>query len=121
LSSGRRADVRRSLDEIEVAQAKDPGLPREAFEPAKAGILAPPLTARQNSLFAALKAKRLEIARDQKQPAFVIFHDSVLIEMARARPKTSKDLLHIPGVGPAQAARFGAIFLAVIANHNEGS
>jgi superfamily II DNA helicase RecQ len=41
--------------------------------------------------------------------------------MARARPKTGKDLLHIPGVGPAKAARFGAIFLAVIANHNEGS
>jgi ATP-dependent DNA helicase RecQ len=66
LSSGRRAGVRRSLDEIEVAQAKDPVLPREAFEPVKAGILAPPMTARQNSLFAALKAKRLEIARDQK-------------------------------------------------------
>jgi superfamily II DNA helicase RecQ len=39
--------------------------------------------------------------------------------MARARPKTGEDLLHIPGVGPAKAARFGAIFLAVIANHNE--
>ena len=59
LSSGRKAGVRRSLDEIEVAQAKDPVLPREAFEPTKAGILAPPLTARQNSLYAALKAKRL--------------------------------------------------------------
>src|ERR1700675_2232229 len=119
LSSGRRAGVRRSLDEIEVAQAKDPVFPREALEPVKPGILAPPLTARQNSLFAALKAKRLEIARDQKQPAFVIFHDSVLLEMARVRPKTGEDLLLIPGVGPAKAARFGAIFLSVIANHNE--
>ena len=109
------------MDEIEVAQAKDPGLPREAFEPVNPGILAPPLTARQNSLFAALKAKRLEIARDQKQPAFVIFHDSVLIEMALGRPKTREDLLLIPGVGPAKIARFGAIFLAVIANHNEDS
>jgi ATP-dependent DNA helicase RecQ len=120
LSSGRKAGVRRSLDEIEVAQAKDPVRPREAFEPVKPGIVVPPLTARQNSLFAALKAKRLEIARDQKQPAFVIFHDSVLIEMALLRPKTREDLLLVPGVGPTKAARFGAIFLAVIANHGDG-
>jgi ATP-dependent DNA helicase RecQ len=120
LSSGRTASVRRSLGEIEVAQAKDPALAREAFEPVKPGVGTALLTARQNSLFAALKAKRLEIARDQKQPAFVIFHDSVLIEMALARPKTGEDLLHIPGVGPAKAARFGAIFLAVIANHGDG-
>jgi ATP-dependent DNA helicase RecQ len=121
LSSGRKAGVRRSLDEIEVAQAKDPVLPREAFEPVKAGVGTTLLTARQNSLFAALKAKRLEIARVQKQPAFVIFHDSVLIEMALMRPNTREDLLLIPGLGPAKAARFGAIFLAVIANHKEDS
>ncbi len=121
LSSGRNASVRRSLDEIEVAQAKDPVLSREAFEPVNPGFLALPLTARQNRLLTALKAKRLEIARDQKQPAFIIFHDSVLVEMARVRPKTGEDLLLIPGAGPAKAARFGAIFLAVIANHNEDS
>jgi ATP-dependent DNA helicase RecQ len=121
LSSGRKASVRRSLDEIEIAQAKDPVLSRKAFEPVKPGIETAPLTARQNSLLAALKAKRLEIARDQKQPAFIIFHDSVLIEMALARPKTRQELVLIPGVGPVKAARFGAIFLAVIANHGEGS
>jgi ATP-dependent DNA helicase RecQ len=76
------------------------------------------LTARQNSLLAVLKAKRLEVARNQKQPAFVIFHDSVLIEMAIRHPATSEDLLKIPGVGPIKAARYGGIFLAAIANHN---
>jgi ATP-dependent DNA helicase RecQ len=121
LSSGRKADVRRSLDEIEVAQASDPALPRETFEPVKPGDVAPPLTARQNSLLAALKAKRLEIARMQKLAAFVVFHDSVLIEMSLVRPKTFEELLLIPGVGPVKAARFGAIFLAVITNHGEGS
>jgi ATP-dependent DNA helicase RecQ len=121
LSSGRKADVRRSLDEIEVAQAKDPVSSREAFEPVKPGLFAPPLTARQNGLLAALKAKRLEIARKQKLAAFVIFHHSVLIEMTLARPKTFEELLLIPGVGPVKAARFGAIFLAAIANHDEGS
>ncbi|HEY8031224.1 MAG TPA: DNA helicase RecQ [Methylocella sp.] len=121
LSSGRKASVQRSLDAIEVAQAKDPVFPREAFAPVEQESGAAALTARQNRLLAALKAKRLEIARDQKQPAFVIFHDSVLIEMARARPKTGEELLLISGVGPAKAARFGALFLAVIAHHNEDS
>lgn len=96
-------------------------LPREAFAPVKPGIETALLTARQNGLLATLKAKRLEIARDQKQPAFVIFHDSVLIEMARLRPKTGEDLLLVPGIGTAKVARYGAIFLAVIANHGDDS
>jgi ATP-dependent DNA helicase RecQ len=72
-------------------------------------------------LLAVLKAKRLEVARAQKQPAFVIFPDGVLIEMALRRPQTSEELLQIPGVGQAKAARYGAIFLAVIANHSSNS
>jgi ATP-dependent DNA helicase RecQ len=120
LSSGRKVSVRRSLDAIEVAQAKDPALSRKAFEPVKREIAAP-LTARQNRLLAALKAKRLEVAREQKQPAFIIFHDSVLIEMARARPETREDMLAIPGIGPDKMMRFGAIFLALIANHSDDS
>jgi ATP-dependent DNA helicase RecQ len=120
LSSGRKVSVRRSLDAIEVAQAKDPALSRKAFEPVKLEIAAP-LTARQNRLLAALKAKRLEVAREQKQPAFIIFHDSVLIEMARARPETREDMLAIPGIGPDKMMRFGAIFLALIANHSDDS
>ncbi len=67
------------------------------------------------SLLAALKAKRLEIARSQKQPPFVIFHDSVLIGIARARPRTAEALQLVPGVGPAKLARYGAIFLDVVA------
>ena len=120
LSSGRKVSVRRSLDAIEVAQAKDPALSRKAFEPVKREIAAS-LTARQNRLLAALKAKRLEVAREQKQPAFIIFHDSVLIEMARARPETREDMLAIPGIGPDKMMRFGAIFLALIANHSDDS
>jgi ATP-dependent DNA helicase RecQ len=116
LPGGRKADLRRSLEEIEVVQAEDPAPPREAFKPLKPGSETAPLTANQNRLLAALKAKRLEVAREQKQPAFIIFHDRVLLEMARRRPKTQEDLLLIPGIGPAKAASHGAVFLAVIAN-----
>ncbi len=121
LPGGRQADVRRSLEEIEAAGTDDPALPREAFPPAKTGGEEAALTANQNRLLAALKAKRLERAREQKQPAFVIFHDKVLLEMARRRPATEQDLLSIPGIGPAKAALHGAVFLAVIAKFDGNS
>jgi len=115
LSSGRTADVRRCLEEIEATDTKDPVAPQVGFEPAKPETST--LTAKQNGLLAVLKAKRLEVARSQKQPAFVIFHDKVLIEIALRSPDTIEELMQIPGIGPAKAARYGAIFLAVIANH----
>jgi ATP-dependent DNA helicase RecQ len=66
-----------------------------------------------------LKGRRLEIARSQKTPAFVILHDSVLINMAVARPRTAADLQRIQGIGPAKASRYGAMFLAVVDAHCE--
>jgi len=113
LAGGRKAGVLHTLEEIAVAQAEDLVPPREAFTP---GAETAPLTANQNRLLAALKAKRLEVAREQKQPAFIIFHDKVLIEMARRRPKTKEDMRAIPGIGADKMARHGTIFLKVIAN-----
>ena len=125
LPSGREADARQTLARIERARADDPPPPREEYPRAKtANATAPetaPLTANQNTLLAALKAKRLELARAQKQPAYVIFHDRVLIEMARRQPVTQEELLLIPGVGPAKACRHGAVFLKIIADRGGGS
>ncbi|MCI0468329.1 MAG: DNA helicase RecQ [Beijerinckiaceae bacterium] len=116
LPDGRTADVRRCMEGIESADANDPAPAGGDFKPSQPRINPLTLTARQNGLLALLKAKRLEVARSQKQPAFVIFHDSVLIEMALKRPATSEELMKIPGIGPAKAARYGAVFLAVIAD-----
>jgi len=113
LPSGRKADLRRSLQDIDAAQAKDPALPRATFDP---GAPPPMLTAAQHRLLAALKAKRLEIARAQKLAPFVIFHDSALIEMARRRPISNEDMRAIQGIGPSKIERYGAIFLAVVAS-----
>ena len=114
--NGRKAGMLHTLEEIAVAEAEDRLPPREAFALAKQGGEMAPLTANQHRLLAALKAKRLEVAREQKQPAFIIFHDKVLIEMARRRPKTNEDMRAIPGIGADKMARHGAVFLKVIAN-----
>lgn len=113
-------DIQRGSEEIARPEAEDPAPPRTAPEAAMPEAMAPALSVRQHGLLAALKSKRLETARRQKLPPAVIFHDSVLIEMAVRRPATRQELLHIPGVDVRNAERYGAIFLSAIANYNRG-
>ncbi len=65
-------------------------------------------------LFAALKAKRRELAEEAKVPAYVIFPDRTLVEMATRRPTSLDEMRGVPGVGEKKLERFGAIFLEVI-------
>ena len=66
-------------------------------------------------LFSALKAKRRALAEAQGVPAYIIFTDRTLIEMAETRPHTLDDFARVGGVGAAKLERYGAAFLAVIA------
>lgn len=65
-------------------------------------------------LFAALKAERKRLADTKGLPAYLIFSDATLREMAERRPTTDADLLTIGGVGPKKMAQYGAAFLAVL-------
>ena len=47
-------------------------------------------------------------------PAYVIFHDATLREMAAARPATEDELLEIGGVGERKLEKYGSEFLAVM-------
>ena len=69
------------------------------------------------ALLAALKGLRGAIAAAQKQPAYVIFPDRTLIEMAKERPETLDDLASIHGVGEVKLQKYGPAFLAVIRDH----
>jgi ATP-dependent DNA helicase RecQ len=66
------------------------------------------------SLFQRLKTLRLELARAQGVPPYVIFHDTTLMEIARARPHSMGDFGAISGVGEAKLSRYGAQFLQVV-------
>jgi ATP-dependent DNA helicase RecQ len=68
-------------------------------------------------LFEALKRRRAEIARELDAPAYVVFADRTLIEMARERPTSRSEMAEIHGVGAAKLARFADAFLAVIAEN----
>ena len=67
------------------------------------------------ALLQALKGWRMERARADKVPAFVIFHDSVLAEISLARPRTLEALFGIKGIGGNKLARFGEEILRVVA------
>ena len=66
-------------------------------------------------LLSALKAKSRALAEAQRVPAYVIFPDRTLIEMAQARPQTLDEMARIGGVGAKKLESYGAAFLSVIA------
>lgn len=61
-----------------------------------------------------LRAWRLERAREDDVPPYVVFHDTVLHAIADARPKSLGELSQVPGVGPAKLERYGDAVLALI-------
>jgi ATP-dependent DNA helicase RecQ len=66
------------------------------------------------ALFDALRARRLELARADKVPPYVVASDRTLRELSEIRPRTIDQLQGIYGIGPTKAARYGAAFLAVV-------
>lgn len=65
-------------------------------------------------LLSALKAKRRALAEAARVPAYVIYNDRTLIEMAEKRPENLDDMAGITGVGAKKLERYGDIFLEVI-------
>ena len=66
-------------------------------------------------LLAALKTLRTSLAKSQSVPAYVIFPDRTLIEMAAARPATLEAMRAVHGVGRRKLEHYGEAFLAVVA------
>jgi DNA helicase-2/ATP-dependent DNA helicase PcrA len=86
---------------------------------AELGVSAPRTPASRGAddpLFGALRAWRRERARADDVPAYVVFHDATLAEIAGRRPRTLGELAHVPGVGPAKLDRYGSEVLAALAS-----
>jgi ATP-dependent DNA helicase RecQ len=75
------------------------------------------LSASDDRLWHALKAHRLEIARAQGVPPYVIFHDSTLLEIVRAKPTDPLALSVLPGIGARKLERYGAGVLEIVRDH----
>ena len=66
------------------------------------------------ALFDALRARRLELARADGMPPYVVASDRTLRELAEVRPLSIAQLQGIYGIGPAKAARYGDALLDVV-------
>lgn len=92
----------------------------EARVPARGRTKQPPGTAATTpadydaGVFEALKKWRRETAGKMGVPAYLVFPDKTLQELARLLPESPADLLNVRGIGPAKAQRFGEEALAVI-------
>jgi ATP-dependent DNA helicase RecQ len=65
-------------------------------------------------LFDRLRVLRRQIADSESVPAYIVFSDAVLRDMARRVPRSERELLTISGVGPAKLTRYGKAFLDVL-------
>jgi DNA helicase-2/ATP-dependent DNA helicase PcrA len=84
---------------------------------------APPPAARKvraaepdDPTYEALKRWRLQRAKSDEIPAYVVFHNSTLAEIAARRPKTIAELSSVPGVGPTKLERYGRDVLDALAS-----
>jgi ATP-dependent DNA helicase RecQ len=96
-------------------RVEERGRERQTARPdRKAGTTTAALDPAARSLWETLRAWRLEEARRQELPPYVIFHDSTLTEVARRRPSSLAALAEIPGVGRSKLERYGAAVIAVV-------
>ena len=75
---------------------------------------APPLSGRDRDLLAKLKRKRLELAKERGVPAYVIFPDKTLTDMAVRRPTQTEEFAMVKGVGKSKLDQFGEVFMDVV-------
>ncbi len=94
----------------ETVVARPSAAPRET----RKEVSEHPLDDSQAALLDVLKALRLELARARGVPAYVVFPDRSLIDMARRRPRTEEEFAEVNGVGAAKLKAFATPFLAAI-------
>jgi ATP-dependent DNA helicase RecQ len=94
--------------DVEVASRKSSKAERGSR--AKAGYA----EVSDDPLWLALKAKRMELAKEQGVPPYVIFHDSTLLEIHQQKPNSLAAMSRITGVGQAKLERYGDEFLQVL-------
>jgi len=90
-------------------------LRRDTVQSATPGLVVKAMVAEEHAdLLSALKARRRALAEAAGVPAYVIFADRTLIEMAEQRPATLDAMMGITGVGAKKLESFGAVFVEVI-------
>ncbi|HVM68318.1 MAG TPA: ATP-dependent DNA helicase RecQ [Gaiellaceae bacterium] len=123
LAAAPQADVKRWVGLLEATGALEPFESEDGFRLLRAvpGAELPRIVTSSTAgpadagLVERLRAWRLERARADAVPAYVVLHDATLQELAAAQPRSPGDLASVKGFGPAKIERYGEDVLAVIA------
>ena len=105
------ADILRGKRSFEF---REPQIAAKRDRKKKRPAAAATLSSADDELLTRLKALRLELAREKNVPAYVVFPDATLIEMAAERPADLDAMAGINGVGPKKLSEYGDVFLQAI-------
>jgi ATP-dependent DNA helicase RecQ len=106
--------VLRGEKPVQLRQYQKPVKQRR--QPAKtAGYVESGLSAEEQTIFDRLRWWRVETARKHNVPAYVIFHDATMREIAKAKPASLSDLRGVSGVGEKKLETYGEEIIALIA------
>jgi ATP-dependent DNA helicase RecQ len=100
-----------------------PQAPRRGRQRGNGGTIAGPgkgsivASGAQQVLFEALREWRRTTAREHNVPAYTVFHDTTLAEIARRLPQSALQLRGIAGVGEAKLSRYGIALLELVRQH----
>ena len=99
---------------VMVKITDDDKLPQRAEKPKKKTNGKDALTAAGFKLFDKFRELRLQIAREENMPPYIIFSDKTLIDMAVKMPRSKREMLEVSGVGENKYGKYGERFLRVI-------
>jgi ATP-dependent DNA helicase RecQ len=85
----------------------------------KAAVASAITSEADSTLLEALKALRSRLAKAQNVPAYVVFSDRTLVELATHRPASPAAMREIHGIGDAKLERYGTAFLDVVRSHKK--
>lgn len=72
------------------------------------------LSEEENAIFEKLRSLRMEIAREEKVPPYIVFSDKTLVHMCVVKPGTKEEMLSVSGVGEFKYDKYGERFLKVL-------
>jgi ATP-dependent DNA helicase RecQ len=102
-----------NLDEV-APPARRPARATPAPSLRTPSWLAAPAADDDTALFDRLRILRRQLADKENVPAYIVFSDAVLREMARRKPRNERELIAVPGVGPAKLQRYAKAFLELL-------
>ncbi|MDR2665400.1 MAG: DNA helicase RecQ [Oscillospiraceae bacterium] len=106
-------------EKVEISVRKVP-ISSAAPEKSRANRVAAPFVdteGAEGKLLAALRALRSNLAHQESIPAYIVFSNATLADMAARAPRDMAQFLQVPGVGEVKAERYGQAFLDVIAKY----